>query len=165
VEGNLGTEYEVELDSDVELETSDEDGELSNECNEFREFVDDANKPLYPGCQTHTKLNVLVRLYNLKAKHGMSDVAYSDWLITFGEFLPVGNEIPTSTYEAKKTLSALGMDYTKIHACPNDCILYRKEFADETKCPRCGLSRWKVGKKSIERRCTSKGVVVLPYYS
>ncbi|XP_040367462.1 uncharacterized protein LOC121050682 [Rosa chinensis] len=150
VQCNEGVEYEVELGSDVELE-DDEDEGLSNECNEFRQFVDDANKPLYPGCDRHTKLNVLVRLYNLKAKHGMSDIAYSDWLIAFAEFLPVGNEIPASVYDAKKTLSALGMDYTKIHACPNDCILYRKEYVDETECPRCGLSRWKIGKNSKER--------------
>ncbi|PRQ30092.1 hypothetical protein RchiOBHm_Chr5g0020851 [Rosa chinensis] len=74
VEGNIGADYEVELDSDVELE-GDEDEQLSRECNEFRKFVDDANKPLFPGCTRHTKMNVLVRLYNLKAKHGMSDAA------------------------------------------------------------------------------------------
>ena len=28
--------------------------------------------------------------------------------------------------EAKKTLGALGMNYEKIHAFPNDCCLYRK---------------------------------------
>ncbi|XP_024157771.1 uncharacterized protein LOC112165478 [Rosa chinensis] len=150
VQCNEGAEYEVELGSDMELE-DDEDEGLSNECNEFRQFVDDANKSLYPGCDRHTKLNVLVRLYNLKAKHGMSYSAYSNWLIAFAEFLPVGNEIPASVYNTKKTLSALGMDYTKIYACPNDCILYRKEYVDETKCPRCGLSRWKIGKNFKER--------------
>jgi len=29
-------------------------------------------------------------------------------------------------YEAKKILCSMGMEYRKIHACPNDCILYRK---------------------------------------
>lgn len=57
VEGNVRAEYEVELDSDVELE-SDGFEELPNECNEFRQFVDNVNKPLYPGCESHTKLNV-----------------------------------------------------------------------------------------------------------
>ncbi|KAL6282054.1 hypothetical protein ACE6H2_012983 [Prunus campanulata] len=46
-------------------------------------------------------------------------------------------------YEAKKTLCALGLSYEKIHACPNDCILYRKEYEDSTNCPTCGISRWK----------------------
>ncbi|CAL9005354.1 unnamed protein product, partial [Prunus brigantina] len=52
-------------------------------------------------------------------------------------------------YEAKKTLCALGLSYEKMHACPNDCILYRKEYEDSTNCPTCGISRWKEGKDSI----------------
>nr|KYP69750.1 hypothetical protein KK1_008951 [Cajanus cajan] len=38
----------------------------------------------------------------------------------------------------------MGLQYKKIHACPNDYILYRKEFEALHKCPRCGLSRYKV---------------------
>ncbi|CAL8168411.1 unnamed protein product [Prunus armeniaca] len=36
-----------------------------------------------------------------------------------------------------------------MHACPNDCILYRKEYEDSTNCPTCDISRWKEGKDSI----------------
>ena len=32
----------------------------------------------------------------------------------------------------------------KIHACPNDCVLYRHAFADLRNCPTCGVSRYKV---------------------
>ena len=56
--------------------------------------------------------------------------------------LPINNEMPLSMYEAKKTLNALGMEYEKIHACPNDCILYKT-------CPTCGMSRWKVNKVGV----------------
>ena len=38
----------------------------------------------------------------------------------------------------------MGMKYWKIHACPNDCILYRKEFEGLYKCRRCGVSRYEV---------------------
>jgi hypothetical protein len=31
----------------------------------------------------------------------------------------------------------------KIHACHNHCILYRKEYEFNTKCPVCGVSRYK----------------------
>jgi hypothetical protein len=31
----------------------------------------------------------------------------------------------------------------KIHACLNHCILYRKEHEFKTKCPICGVSRYK----------------------
>jgi len=31
----------------------------------------------------------------------------------------------------------------KIHACPNDCILFWKEHKNEDTCPKCGASRYK----------------------
>ncbi|CAL2256183.1 unnamed protein product [Prunus armeniaca] len=42
------------------------------------------------------------------------------------DLLPEENTLPSSMYEAKKTLSALGMSYEKIHTCPNDCILWKE---------------------------------------
>ncbi|CAL2255929.1 unnamed protein product [Prunus armeniaca] len=69
------------------------------------------------------------------------------------------NTLPSSMYEAKKTLSALGMSYEKIHACPNDCILYRKDYKDSTNCPTCGVSRWKEGKDSILKEGVQANVV------
>ncbi|RVW76434.1 hypothetical protein CK203_056883 [Vitis vinifera] len=60
--------------------------------------------------------------------------------------LPVNNEMPLSMYEAKKTLNTLRMEYKKIHACLNDCILYRNELNDASSCLTCGMSRWKVNK-------------------
>ncbi|KAL0556571.1 hypothetical protein IC582_005085 [Cucumis melo] len=50
------------------------------------------------------------------------------------------------------------MSYEKIHACPNDFCLYRKEHANATECPECGESRWKYannangGKKQIPKK-------------
>jgi len=51
--------------------------------------------------------------------------------------------LPKSYYQTKQILCPMGMAYQKIHACPNDCILYRHEF-QEMSCPRCGVSRFKV---------------------
>ncbi|RVW31767.1 hypothetical protein CK203_102030 [Vitis vinifera] len=66
--------------------------------------------------------------------------------------LPLNNELPLSMYEAKKTLNTLGMEYEKIHACPNDCILYRNELKDATSCPTCGTSRWKLDGTGTKKR-------------
>ena len=38
----------------------------------------------------------------------------------------------------------MGMEYKKIHSCPKDCILYRNEYEHLRRCPKCGLSRYKV---------------------
>ena len=56
--------------------------------------------------------------------------------------------MPTSIYEVKKTLCDLGMQYEKIQACPNDCILYRNTNKDVDVCQNCSESRWKIPKGS-----------------
>jgi len=63
------------------------------------------------------------------------------------QLLLEGNTLPNSNYEAKKILCPMGMEYKKIHASPNDCILYRNEFEFLKNCPRCGLSRYKLKDK------------------
>ena len=55
-------------------------------------------------------------------------------------------------YEAKKILQALGMEYEKIHVCLNDCILYRNEFMDASKCPVCETSRQKKNSKEEDKK-------------
>ncbi|CAL9025047.1 unnamed protein product, partial [Prunus brigantina] len=107
-----------------EIERDDNDfGDFGSDPYEFANVIGDGDQPVYPGCRKYTKLSALVKLYNLKAKHGMSDVCFTELLILQGDLLPEGNTIPTSMYEAKKTLCALGLSYEKMHACPNDYIL------------------------------------------
>ncbi|KAI5316717.1 hypothetical protein L3X38_036424 [Prunus dulcis] len=133
-----------------EIDMDDNDfGDFGSDPYEFANVIGDGDQPVYPGCRKYTKLSALVKLYNLKAKHRMSDVCFTELLILQGDLLPEGNTIPTSMYEAKKTLCALGLSYEKMHACPNDCILYWEEYEDSTNCPTCGISRWKEGKDSI----------------
>ena len=75
--------------------------------------------------------------------------------------LPLNNEMSLSMYEAKKTLNSLGTEYKKIHACPNDCILYRNQYKDAIACLTYGKSRWKIDKKGG----SYKGFMVFPTYS
>ncbi|XP_062006028.1 uncharacterized protein LOC133723227 [Rosa rugosa] len=121
------------------------EGDYDEESYEFNKFVEEAERSLFEDSE-HTKLDALVQLHNLKARFGMSDTCFSELLATVGSLLPKDNVLPQTLYEAKKTLTNLGLQYEKIHACPKDCILYRKEFSDETTCPKCGVSRWKLKK-------------------
>ncbi|XP_068504079.1 uncharacterized protein [Phaseolus vulgaris] len=57
-------------------------------------------------------------------------------------------KIPCSFYEAKKIIKKLGLHYTKIDACPNDCMLYYGEDKDKEVCKKCNESRWKRRKKN-----------------
>ena len=79
------------------------------------------------------------------------------------DMLPEGNVLPISTKGMKKFLKTFGFGYDIIHACKNDCILYRKEYEDLTSCPRCSASRWELDKHTREEK---KGIPakVLRYF-
>ncbi|KAI5435930.1 hypothetical protein KIW84_022381 [Lathyrus oleraceus] len=51
--------------------------------------------------------------------------------------------ISESFNKTKAMISDLGLDYKKIHACPNDCMLYWKERENDNSCNICKASRWK----------------------
>ncbi|KAK2653269.1 hypothetical protein Ddye_013125 [Dipteronia dyeriana] len=80
----------------------------------FENLLEDAEKPLYPGCLKYTKLSTLMRLYNIKGKYGWSDSSFSNSLNSLKDMFPIGNEIPSSMYEAKKTMTALGLEFKRL---------------------------------------------------
>lgn len=57
----------------------------------------------------------------------MTDKGFEELLKLLKKVLPKDNKLPTTTYEAKQMVCPLGLEVQKIHACPNDCILYRGE--------------------------------------
>lgn len=58
-------------------------------------------------------------------KSGMSEKYFDQLLTILHDMLPEGNVLPTSIDEMKKFLKIFGFGYDSIHACKNDCILYR----------------------------------------
>nr|XP_017227781.1 PREDICTED: uncharacterized protein LOC108203380 [Daucus carota subsp. sativus] len=135
----------------MRTENANDDDISLNSLGSSHEFFESEHQPLYPGCEGYTKMKALVKLYNLKAQFEMSDTCFSEILLALQTMLPEGNTLPSSFGEAKKTLCSLGMEYEKIHACPNDCLLYRGERdEDETRCRICQASRWKLNKNGGE---------------
>ncbi|XP_074360363.1 uncharacterized protein LOC141700519 [Apium graveolens] len=120
--------------------------DCDKESDNFKRFVADAEQALFEGSEC-TKLESVLKLHNWKARFGVSDKAFTDLLQSIGSILPKDNLLPSNMYEAKKTLTDLGFEYIKFHACPNDCVLYRGPILESSsECPKCHLSRWKVGK-------------------
>jgi len=112
--------------------------------------------PLYPGCTGFTRLLAVLALVNLKARFGWSDKSFTELLLLLRKLLPKDNTLPKSQYEAKKILCPVGMEYQKIHVCPNDCILYRNEFTEMHNCPTCGVSHYKANNDEFSHGATSK---------
>jgi len=57
--------------------------------------------------------------------------------------IPNGHRLPRTFVEARKIVGKLGLNYQKIHACPKNCQLYRKDKSNDDFCLKCGTSRWK----------------------
>ena len=72
---------------------------------------------------------------------------------TFRRCFPQIVEFPSSYYEAKKMISALGLGYQKIDVWLNDCILYWGELSEKDSCHVCGVSRWKTVKGNEGQTC------------
>jgi hypothetical protein len=52
-------------------------------------------------------------------------------------------------YEAKQVVCSFGLKIKKRHACPHDCILYRKEYKNLDACLVCHVSRFKIKRDDL----------------
>ncbi|KAG7542144.1 Transposase-associated domain [Arabidopsis thaliana x Arabidopsis arenosa] len=135
----------------------------SQEDFEFRKKLEDAETPLYSTCQNYTKVAAIMGLYRIKVKSGMSENYFDQLLMLIHDMLPGDNVMPKSTDDIKKFLKLFGFGYDVIHACKNDCILYRNQYEKLVNCPRCSESRWEKDKHTGEEK---KGIPakVLRYF-
>ena len=116
----------------------------------LKKKLQDAETPLYSGCFKYTKVSAIMGLYRIKVKSGMSENYFDQLIRLIHDMLPLDNVLPTSIGDVKKFLKLFGFVYDIIHACKNDCILYRKEYADMVSCPRCKVSRWEKDKHTSD---------------
>ena len=87
----------------------------------------------------------ILEMLQWKAKHRVSHKSFYELMMIVKSMLPEGNELPTSTYEAKKVVCPLGLEVQKVHACPNDCILYRGDTYENLEaCHVCEARCYKI---------------------
>ncbi|XP_074377722.1 uncharacterized protein LOC141719247 [Apium graveolens] len=99
---------------------------MDADARKFYRFVNKGRQPLYPESKNFTSLSFIVRLYQLKCIHGFSEAIFSDLLDLIKEAFPNVN-VPSSFNSSKVMIKDLGLDYQKIHACSNDCMLFWAE--------------------------------------
>ncbi|XP_021775717.1 uncharacterized protein LOC110739569 [Chenopodium quinoa] len=90
-----------------------------------------------------------MRLYLLKCLNGWSNSSFDGLMKLQCAAFPFA-KLPTSFHHAKKMVKNLGLNYKRINACPNDCMLYWKERANDKSCHVCKASRWKLNEKQKE---------------
>ncbi|WOG86997.1 hypothetical protein DCAR_0206216 [Daucus carota subsp. sativus] len=126
----LGDDFDVMIHNTYGNKTSiGEDGirrGLNDDAKKFYRLVKEGGQPLYPNCKKFTQLSFIVRLYQVKCIHGFSEAAFTALLELIKEVFPDVN-LPSSFSVAKGMIKDLSPGYQKIHACPNDCMLFWAE--------------------------------------
>ncbi|XP_057444525.1 uncharacterized protein LOC130736753 [Lotus japonicus] len=143
------------------------EGEMSNveqqghQAREFYDLAKDGEQPLYEGCTRFSKLSFIVKLYHIKCLCKMTDKAMTMILELLHDAFEHA-KIPSSFYEAKKSITKLGLGYEKIHACPRNCMLYWGADENLEQCKVCQRSRWREpetngeNQVSVDENCHKK---------
>lgn len=169
LEPTKGDEKEEYIEHGEALNMNDGVQELLNdtlrqgpneEAKKFLKLVEEGEEELFPGCKTFSRLSFIIRLFIYKCDHNLSNVAFTSLLELLREVLPDA-KLPSSFHEANKVIKMLGLDYKKIDACPNDCMLYWEEHANATSCNVCGSPRWK--SKDDDKDETSRKNHTIPF--
>jgi hypothetical protein len=83
-----------------------------------------------------------------KASNGLSYKGFEELLKLIQNILPEGNTLTKTMYEARRVVCPLGLEAQKIHAYPNDFILYRdEEYENLDACSVCKACRCKIPRK------------------
>jgi hypothetical protein len=127
------------------LKDTQRDCENDNEKAKLQRMIEYHRKLLYPDCEHgHKKLSTTLEMLQWKAKYGVFEKSFKGMLKIVKNKLPENYELPSATYGVKQTACPLGWRF-RIHACPNDCILYRgKEHENLEACPVCKALPYKI---------------------
>ncbi|MCO5558940.1 hypothetical protein L7F22_012531 [Adiantum nelumboides] len=94
--------------------------------------------------------HIIIRLADECLEGPRCNFTQSKALNMFQSMLIDYYHMPPTRPDAKNLLINLEMDYDKIHACPNDCILFQNEYADLLLCPKCEAKRYREDTQGTE---------------
>ena len=104
-----------------------QDDKPNRDAEIFLKLLEEAKKELYPRCKAATKVSFIMQLFHIKCMYGISNTCLEAILKLFSRILHEGHCILDSLDKVQKVVRDLGLDYVKIHACKNDCVLFFKE--------------------------------------
>jgi hypothetical protein len=84
----------------------------------------------------------MTSLMAIKSKFAFLNNSYKELLNLSSDVLPMNHKMSKDMYQSKKLLFALGMEYEKIDVCKDNYMILYKEHKNETKCLKCGKSRF-----------------------
>ncbi|KAK1613558.1 hypothetical protein QYE76_019075 [Lolium multiflorum] len=146
MEVNLRLDMEVNLRLDMEVMQGhtmlvESEPQGAGKDTIFAELIEEAKRAASDG-GTMSRFSLTVKLLQAKSYYRISNVAFNAILLILALQYPTSS-IPKSYEEALSIIGRLGLGYDSIHVCPNNCVLFRKDYAKENNCPKCKASRWK----------------------
>ncbi|XP_069145619.1 uncharacterized protein [Solanum lycopersicum] len=124
-------EWDIKLNVDDDMDYSYDDiDRLLND--QFRDVAQAGG--VYDGPNENAK-----KFYSLLEEANQE--LYAGCIELLKEAMPELN-IPQSYSKTKSMVKNLGLDYGKIDACQNDCMLFRNDHKDDEFCHTCGASRY-----------------------
>ncbi|XP_040990902.1 uncharacterized protein LOC121238122 [Juglans microcarpa x Juglans regia] len=138
--GDIHVATTVGVDEDMDAHIAGPSS-VELEPTSFEKLLEDARRPLYDGCTTFSKLLFTMKLLHIETIGGWS-IKFFDMLLKLLKTAFPQSLLPESFDKARSLERGLEFRYIKIHACPNDCILYWKENSNKQECPKCKVFRW-----------------------
>ncbi|XP_028056511.1 uncharacterized protein LOC114260562 [Camellia sinensis] len=144
-------------DDRVDGDNPEDLGDKPNpQAEKFYKLINDRQKELYPQCRNFTKLSFILRLFHIKNLGRWSNNSFTMLLELLKEAFPEGVTLPNTVYKVEQIVMELGLSYEKIHACPNDCMLYRNEHKTDYECYVCHISRYVTNQNDSSNEASSK---------
>jgi len=110
-EEEVGVEEEPADDLGQAIRDAQRECESEKEKIKFDRMLEDHKKLLYPTCDAgQKKLGTTLELLQWNAKNGVSDKGFAELLKIQKKMLPNDNELPSTTYEAKRVVCPLGLE-------------------------------------------------------
>ncbi|VAH27984.1 unnamed protein product [Triticum turgidum subsp. durum] len=117
--------------------------EPTKAAKKFYEMLMEADKPLHEKT-TQSRLSIVGRLMTIKTQHNLSEACYNEMMTLIHDIVgdDAAKDLPANFHRSKKLVHSLAMPYVKIHACPNNCMIYYKENENKEKCIICKEPRY-----------------------
>jgi hypothetical protein len=109
---------------------------LLEDVKEFYKLLEALEAKVHEGTDV-TVLQAVTRLMAMKSKYNFSNNYYNDIVKLIIDLIPSNHNMPKDLYHCKKIVASLGMNYQKIDACEDNCMLFWKEHEKTTHCIHC----------------------------
>ena len=114
---------------------------------DWHKLMEDASKPVY-GTSKLSHLSTILLILNLQIVHGWKNERVDELLTFLQQLLPLDSTLPKKQSPCKVQITKIGLGYENIHTCVNGCVLFWKNNASETECPKCKEPGYRLGLKS-----------------